>query len=206
MAKAAAVEGTINLVSHSANLWISLETNVDDYSGLGGMRTVRRGTRVRFTRGRATVPAAWREDIEATRGFGRDFFFEEDANAKLRAALGVMGPQVVSGQLRGRLPGPDDQPPLPDWDTMGARAIREALASGEVSDLQGALMWETRPKHGKARVQVMDAIGKAIRSDRSGDDDEGSTGADEVPSSDPSLMDTEAGTDEVLGDDDEGGL
>ena len=156
----------LELVSRHKNHWISLETNLDDYNSLGGMRTVRRGTRVRFSNGRAKVSADLRDAVEAHPNFGLSFFWAEDPRAALQRALG--GPQVVSGQLRASLPA-SDNPPLPDWDTMGPREIREALESGRVADLQGALMWEGAKR---ARAQVLATLGKAIRTANGGSDED----------------------------------
>jgi len=157
----------LELISRHKNYWLSLETNVDDYNGLGGMRTVKRGTRIRFANGRAQVPAELKEAVEAARGFGLEFFWAEDPRAVLQRALG--GPQVVSGQLRAALP-QNENPPLPGWDEMGPREVREALEAGRVDDLQAALMWEGSKR---ARAQVLASLGKAIRS-ASGDDDDAS--------------------------------
>ena len=161
MGKTAAAPETLELVSPHANLWISLTTNLDDYTGLGGMRTVKRGERIRFRGGRAVVSADLRDAVMQTNGYGRDFFVAEDPRAVLQRALG--GPQVHAGQVLSRMPLASEEPPLPDWDTTGARGLRTAIENGEVTDLQAALMWETRPRAGKARAQVLDALGKALR-------------------------------------------
>lgn len=194
--KAQAKPETVELVSRSANLWISLETNVDDYNQMGGMRKIRNGTRVRFSRGRATVPAAWREDIEATRGFGRDFWYADDPRRVMAAAAR----QVVSGMATSHVPQPGDEPPLEGWDTLGAREIRAALEEGKVEDLRVAMAWETRPGNGKARVQVIDALGKAIRAEGEQDD----SGEGEAP--DTSEAEETEGAEGAEVDDDNGGL
>lgn len=168
---------TLDLYSPHRNLWVSLETNVDEYNNQGGMRMVRPGRKVKFRNGRASVPASWREDLEAHPAYRLDFFFDED-RPDLRGLR--FGPQVVSGQLGTRAP-VSEEPPLPDWDTLGAREIRDALASGRVADPREALMWETRPKEGKARVQVMEALGKAIRA---GQGDDTADGDGETPAAD----------------------
>lgn len=158
MSKAAAQkEETVELVSYSANLWISLTTNVDDYSGLGGMRVVRTGERIKFRNGRARIPASMAEAAMKTVGYGRDFWLAEDPRRDGRKA--ESGPQVVAGQLRARLP-QDAEPPLADWDTMGPRDIRAAIESGRVEDPQEALFWEGSHR---ARAQVLADLGKAIR-------------------------------------------
>lgn len=197
---------TIGLVSPHRNLWISLTTNVDDYSGLGGMRTLRRGERVRFRQGRAEVPAEWRDAVESTPGFNRDFFLEEDPRAALRRADG--GPQVVAGQVLSRLPQVSDEPPLEGWDDdLGARGIRAAIEAGEVEDLQAALMWETRPRAGKARTQVIDALGKAIRAAQGPDEDEDEDEKDPETGNDDGEKDTSPdGNDDGAKPSDEGGL
>lgn len=175
-AKDQADEGMIELVSPHANLWVSLTTNVDDYSGLGGMRVVKRGDRIRFNRGRAKVPAAWKDDIESTRGFGSQFFYAVDP----RAVVAAGGPTVVSGQLRTRTPAEVETPPMPEWDTMGPREIREALEAGMVADLQYALAYEGAKR---ARAQVLASLGKAIREEKGSTDDDDPPA---TPEADPS--------------------
>ncbi len=156
---------TVELVSYSANLWVSLTTNVDDYSGLGGMRRVRTGERIKFHQGRALIPASMLEAAKATPGYGRDFWEAVDPRRDGRKA--DTGPQVVAGQLRARLP-QESEPPLADWDSMGPRDIRAAIESGRVEDTQEALFYEASHR---ARSQVLEALG-AARREETGQEDE----------------------------------
>jgi hypothetical protein len=169
-----AAPSTIGLISKHGSYWLSLETNLDDYNSQGGMRMKERGRRVRFTQNRAQCPAEWREEIEAHSLYGIDFWLEDDAAVSLPAgALNVVSGQVTALGARinaGQVNEPTE--PLAGWDDkLAAREIRVALAEGRVSDLQGALAWECRAEGGRARGQVLEALGKAIRAANGEDDD-----------------------------------
>lgn len=195
----------VDLVSRSAKLWISLETNVDDYNQMGGMRKVATGTRIRFRGGKARVPAEWKDAIEATRGYGRDFWYAEDPRRVIAAGLR----QVVSGMATSRIPQAGDIAPIEGWDEMGARAIRTALEQGEIDDVRVALAWETRANGGKSRVQVIDALGKALRqgSDEAEQEEQEEAGGLEGPDvSDEDTLDGDGEADDAEDEDEDGGL
>lgn len=168
-------EGTIELISPNAKYRLQLESNVDDYSNLGGHRVVQKGRYIQFVRGRATVPASLRPELEQHRAYRRYFFFADDPGAGLPGG-GL--PLIISGQARARLASPE-QPPLPDWDALGPREIREAIDAGRVADPREALAWETRADGGRARGQVLAALGRAINPD--GDDEEEAPPAPPAP-------------------------
>lgn len=147
----------VDLISPHASLTIILRHNQDEYTQQGGLRLVQPGRHVKFTRGRARVPASWLPEIQSHEAW-RDqmVFLAEDPKAP---ALGPQGPIVVTGQgaagSRVR-----SAAPLENWDTTGSRELRTLILAGKVPDLVEAMTYEVGHRN---RAVVVTALSQAIR-------------------------------------------
>lgn len=163
----APVGQSVELMSAAASMHMVLAPMLDAYDPQRGRHVIDKGRKVVFRQGRASVPIEWMPEVTAHREFGHTVFEAIDP----RAPLAHHGPQVVGGQgtvAQGRR-GPQVQAPSADWDAVGARAIRERLARGQVADLQNALLYEFSHRN---RGQVIASLSAAQRGEPDSENDE----------------------------------
>lgn len=151
----------IDLVSANAGMRLILTSNEDRYDGMGRLSTPVKGRKVQFLRGKAQIPAEWRDDLEAHPEFGKSVFYA----GQVRVPEVGLGPTVVTGQAH--TPTRATEAPLAGWDDMPPRELRTRILANEVYDLEAATLWEFRHK---GRAQVLAALAQAARGEVDADD------------------------------------
>lgn len=151
------VSDTVELMSPKRGLIVTLEPSHVEYDPRVGTRIVQRAKQLRFVNGRCTVPADWMPLVEESaawnggRNTPRTVWLADDTLEE-----GPVGPGIT----RGAITAParhSDNPPTPDWDDLGARVISEKIAEGVVTDLLGAVAWESSHKKRKTVLQALAA-------------------------------------------------
>lgn len=144
--------GMVELVSPLRGLRLVREADEVQYLPNGQSRIVRKADQVRFENSRANVTLEdweWVKDHPAYQGGPRQpkvvFLAYEHPQIQ-----GADGPSVVDGAISSGT-GKRTPPPLPAWDTMTYKAIREALRDGKVRSPVDALIYE-REHRGRAGV------------------------------------------------------
>lgn len=153
-------DDTVTLVSPVPGLTVILEHDVVDFHPQTGTRIVEPAKKLRFSGGRCVAPASWVPLIRESRAYkggprsSRRIWFEDEA----LDMEGPRGPVAVRGAVSAPVRA-SVEPPLPDWDTVGARVLVERIEAGAVRDPLGAVAWESTNKR---RKTVLTALAGAL--------------------------------------------
>ena len=150
---------SVNLVSPKPGLTVILQPSVVDFNPQTGTRVVEKAKIIRFMNGRASIPADWVDLVKSSDAYNggirspKTIWFEDEA---LSMEAGSTGPVA----LRGALSAPTrrvDEPPMADWDSVGARVISDRIEQGKITDLLGAIQWEGEHKKRKTVLRDLAA-------------------------------------------------